>query len=177
MTDERIGVLPRVTSLMAGDLIVLERDPDGVPSSVAAELDGVIGAWIPYTPTFENFTLGDGALDFAYTKIGRTVMVGGRILFGSTSVIGDSPPLSISMPVAAVSGITDWPGQAVYRDNTGTSYVGMPRFNNNSGKIVLNALNASDTYLSLASGSLSPTVPFTWAVDDSIGIFIAYRAA
>lgn len=41
--------------------------------------------WVSYTPTFTNFSIGNGSLAFFWRRIGDTLEIQGRILFGTTT--------------------------------------------------------------------------------------------
>lgn len=59
---------------------------------------GIQAAWTTYTPTLTNITLGNGALDAAYMRIGHLVFVRFRFLAGSTTSYS-AGTLAFSAPV------------------------------------------------------------------------------
>lgn len=65
-------------------------------AGIAAE-----AAWTGYTPSFVNFTLGNGTVVGRYKKVGKTVHVQVQVTVGSTSAF--SGAVTISLPAAAVS--------------------------------------------------------------------------
>lgn len=138
----------------------------------AASVFANMGAWAAYTPSLTNITLGNGTLDFAWSRIGKTIQVRGRFLFGSTSSI--SGKLTFSLPVTAKT-ISVFPLWPCYIEDAGTAtFVGFMQM-------------ASTTTLELKSGNAggatlvptdsSSTSPMTWATNDQIGFYMTYEAA
>jgi hypothetical protein len=128
----------------------------------AAELNGIGESWISYTPTVGSITVGNGTLTGKYTRVNKVVFVRVTFVLGSTSAIaGDA---SIALPITGVDGTTlsGLVGTAVYRDNsTSISYWGWWR----------SFLGREGTF-----GTISATVPFTWATGDSIHVQATYEA-
>ena len=132
-----------------------------------------VGAWYSYTPTFNNFTLNNGTIAFAYTQIGKTVHVRGLITLGSTSVMGSN--MDISLPVtasASAAGLVV--GSAVLGDTGTARYLAMTTLDTTT-RFVLFTMLASGTYVSRTG--LASNVPFTWASTDNVQIQATYEAA
>jgi hypothetical protein len=129
------------------------------------------GAWTAYTPTYLNFTLGNGTIDFAFTRIGKTIHVRGLITLGSTSVMGATPLISTPVSAATAAGA---PLIAVtkYTDTGTAGYSGVAQLNT-ANFFQLMVSNVAGTYPVL--GSLSATVPYTWASTDVITINATYQ--
>ena len=129
--------------------------------------------WSSYTPTFTNFTLGNGTINFTYVQIGKTVHVRGLITLGSTSSVTGS--IIFSLPVSqattlsapalgntrmAESGASAWAGIVLAQSPTTVNCV---------------TTNVAGTYpLITSTGS---TVPFTWGTADTLTANITYQAA
>jgi hypothetical protein len=132
--------------------------------------------WQSWTPTYTNFTLGNGVVSYAqYAQIGDLVIVHFRILFGSTTSIDASDP-RFSLPVTAATGYgtTDYFGTCELFDS-GTAHVaGMVRAWTTS-QFNITCLDVASTYAKHVA--ISATIPFTWTTSDRIGCTFAYRAA
>lgn len=115
-------------------------------------------AWVTYTPGLANVTVGNGTLIGRYKEIGKTVHWEVRFTLGSTSVIGNDA--FFGQPTSAAS----QGANALYVDASASGwfngfwYGGYPRY--------------QGTF-----GTLTPTVPFTWAVNDFLLIYGTYEAA
>ena len=116
-------------------------------STTASGLVWDNSAWTSYTPATVNLTVGNGTLVGRYKQIGKTVSWEVRFTLGSTSAISNDA--FIEQPTAA----TSQGANALYVDSSaagwfnGFWYGGYPRY--------------QGTY-----GTLSATVPFTWATSD-----------
>lgn len=133
------------------------------------------GAWVSWTPTLVNITLGNGTQVAKYTQIGKTIHAYYKLTLGSTSAIAASP--SISLPVEANNATAEiceigsgqlldtsesFLIQSVIRLLSSTAF--RPR-----KLTVLGSL--------ISSASISNTSPFTWATGDSIEAYMTYEAA
>jgi hypothetical protein len=119
-----------------------------------------IGAWISYTPTTSNLTLGNGTITAKYNVVGKTIFLAIRFVLGSTSAISGSPTFTLP------SGFTSAPLSTFSPVGTGlatissTSYI-MTSVAISSNRVAAVVNNASGTY---ASGTdISSTIPATWA--------------
>jgi hypothetical protein len=133
------------------------------------------GAWISYTPTFTNFTLGNGTLDYAaYQQIGKTVIVRIRVVLGSTSSVSGN--INISLPITSKNYTQTHVdlGGALINDSGSATYGAYFGFGNTTS-VNLNTYDSAATHIRVALTSAS--VPMTWAVNDVfVGQFI-YEAA
>jgi hypothetical protein len=132
-------------------------------------ISGTGADWITFTPTFSNFTLGNGTVSFAYSKIGKTVHVRYSLTLGSTSSMGTGPSFALpfnngGMPSTNyVSNILD----------SGTAFfIGITRISSNTVEF---ALMRSDTLYPQLLG-ITSTVPFTWTTNDLISGTFTYQA-
>ena len=136
-------------------------------------INGTGAAWTSYTPTFNNFTLGNGTIDFAYTQIGKTVHVRGQITLGTTSVMGTN--MDISTPVtASASAASLVVGNSILGDTGTARYLASVSLDSTT-RFVLFTMLASGTYVSRTG--LTSTVPFTWTSTDNVQIQATYEAA
>jgi hypothetical protein len=128
---------------------------------------GSNGAWTSYTPTLGNITLGNGTLSFAYSQIGQTVNVRGRVTFGSTTSISgiatfSLPVTPLSFGYGAANIVAASLNYGAVSVITGTS-------------VVVWAYNSAGTYL--ARANTSATVPNTFTTADTISFSLTYEAA
>ena len=137
-----------------------------------------LGAWTAWTPTFTGFTTGNATLDFAYSKIGKTVHLRGSMIFGSTSAIPG--PFDLTLPLNLSSGYTFVQniGRVTVYDVGGSLYFGdMVKISGGTGgdtvRCVLNL--ASGT--TVANQEISATVPMTWVTGDVLFINGTFEAA
>jgi hypothetical protein len=132
-------------------------------------------AWTAYTPTFTNLTVGNGTLNFAYAKLGKTVFVRGIFTFGSTSsVTGTGVNMSLPFATNAVYAINHPFGDVAMLKPGVISSVAIGAYVT-STTVALRPLDASSTYLAMSN--MSSTVPFTWATSDNVKIIFTYEAA
>jgi hypothetical protein len=133
---------------------------------------GASYTWTSYTPTYNNFTLGNGTQTMKYLQIDKIVFVIGKITLGSTSSVTGN--IQISVPVA--EGMEDYITSfdcSYYDNSAATQYGGSGRVV--SGFISLQCLNASATYAT--DVEISATVPMTWAVNDIAIVAGFYQAS
>ena len=136
----------------------------------AAELNG-IGTYQSFTPTFSGFTLGNGTVKAAYTKINKFVHYYGGVTLGSTSSV--SGPLDVGLPVTAAEGILYHPSPCYFFNNLNL-YWGTC-INVSTSGIRLVASNATSTYL--YNSDVTGAVPFSWASGHTFFWNHVYRAA
>lgn len=142
--------------------------------------DGELGGfWTTFTPSWTDFTLGNGTEEHKYLEIGKTVYVKGNTTLGSTS----SVQLSISMtaPVTPNSSYDlgtnidqSIVGGALAMDKS-TSDLFPGTCNIRDGQISIQAILLSGTYAK--QQSYNTTIPFTWTTNDQISYSAIYEAA
>lgn len=139
-------------------------------------------AWIPFditwtawTPTFTNYTQGSGGTTQCYyTRIGKTIVAQVYVVSGTASSV--TGQIQVSLPVDhASSNRSSVVGNLFIRDiSPATSYIGNVALSGSApGKALLQALNASGTYLTATS--VAATVPMTWADGDYFAFTIIYQ--
>jgi hypothetical protein len=121
------------------------------------------GAWESFTPTWTNFTVGNGSvLKSHYCRSGNRCLVYWVVSLGSTSSVSGVITSSLPFTQANTTGY-DARGHALFYDATGPArYPGV--LIAASATVQFLALNAAGTYL--ATAATSSTVPFTWATGD-----------
>jgi len=119
-----------------------------------------IGTWTSYTPSFTNFTLGNGTAIGRYAQVNDLVFVEGQVVLGSTSVMGSTP--QIAHPVGTSSSEVFISNTLRY-DETGVgNYLGTIWIYYN--RINLGTLYTGSTWASV--GWIGATSPFTWGTGD-----------
>jgi hypothetical protein len=123
----------------------------------------VYGGYDSITPTFTDFTLGNGFEFCRHRRIGAMVHFYGRIFLGSTTVVGSNP--RISVPVGSSVNNAGVGAAWYFDDSAGLWHAGVctQAFGNVITFIYQNQL-------------LSATVPFTWAGSDQLNWSITYEA-
>jgi hypothetical protein len=119
------------------------------------------GGWTTWTPTFTNFTLGNGTLTARYQKIGKTVNYYLEVTLGSTSSVTGA--IIFTYPITPVSARQGGQGNATMGDSGVQGYIGaIGGWSATQGFLV--ALSTSGSYAGEAQ--TSATVPFTWTTND-----------
>ena len=128
-------------------------------------------AWVAYTPTLSNITLGSGGTSsFFYQRVGKMVNVRGRITLGTSGAL--SGVATFTLPVNAITADQFWQSGTILNDS-GTFYAGVVRVGTSTATVL--ALNASATYTTAVNTALN--VPFTWASGDILNVGFSYEAA
>lgn len=141
---------------------------------VQAVPTGIVGGGnvVSFTPSFTQFTLGNGTVDYAtYVRVQDFIFVQLKVTLGSTSSFAGSS--YFTCPVAPVETSQHAIGVIRFNDVTGEEYLGVA--NMSSGNIQMRPLNAGVTYLQYTT--TSSTIPFTWATGDSFTLTASYRLA
>jgi hypothetical protein len=132
------------------------------------------GAWRSFTPTFSNFTLGNGTVVARYAQIGKTVHFYVQVTLGSTSSVTGS--IAINAPVAKNSNMGAPIGQAFFQDS-GTAFQTAGYLQSSPGSNVFEAFAFLANLTYLQSAITSATIPFTWANTDLFGFRGTYEVA
>ena len=129
-------------------------------------------AWIAYTPTLSNITLGSGGTSaFYYQRVGKTVNVRGRITLGTSGAL--SGVATFTLPVNSVLADQFWDFGAILNDSGTTFYPGAVRVGTSTATVL--ATNAAGTYTTAVNTALN--IPFTWAINDVINVGFTYESA
>ena len=129
------------------------------------------GKWANYTPSFTNFTLGNGTVTARYCQINGIVFAEGTIQLGSTSVMGTSP--AIAHPVGTANSPLNFGHLATYFDAGTATYIG-------TLQITASGINLATLYTAgtwAESGYINATTPFTWTTSDEIFYSYWYEKA
>lgn len=157
----QVGALPRpiFNRALAG-----YANPTGdMPKAI------VMDAWAATIPTYSNLSLGNGSVDAAYCRNGRTVTYRGAITFGSTTSVTGA--IQVSLPVAAKS--ATWSIGSVIGEDSSASFARTFGAAEINPSIFATGINFAST----GNASWTATVPFTWATGDILRWTITYEAA
>lgn len=134
-------------------------------------------AWISWTPTWVNLTVGNGTVTARYKQIGKLVFCRLHVVFGSTTSIGGS--VTVSNPVTRLTyggtaTVTPLGMCRLFDTSAGTANEGYLA-NTSPTTSIIAVWGAGGAYV--AGLALSSTVPFTWATGDEINAQFSYEAA
>ena len=155
--------VPAITSVGANDTTLFA-------DSTAATGLSWGGNWAAFTPSFNNFTLGNGTVIARTRKSNKVQQVFIEITLGSTSVVSNFPQLVL--PAAYVYPFVARNGYH-YDVSTDTRYLstGWTQY----GVFYFGSEVTSGAYNSW--GYVFPTVQFTWATGDIISYNFTYEVA
>jgi hypothetical protein len=156
---------PAILSVGANDLVL---------TAASGEATGLkySGAWISYTPTWTNFTVGNGVVSAKYCQVGKLVTVSVAVLFGSTTAITGGF-VQLSGPITGVQNAR--PVGRLYMQDFGVAeYLGLVK-QDAASVFALCPEVVSTTYTNI--GNLNSTTPFTWATNDFFELYFSYMAA
>ena len=133
--------------------------------------------WFNYTPTYTNFTLGNGTVVASFQQLGKTIHTKFLITLGSTSSVTGGG-VAISLPVTSSSTayrafVTPIGVGGAY-DSGGLLYHGEV-FWGSTTTVRVRIFETSSTYGTV--GDITSTVPFTFGTDDQIYASFTYEAA
>jgi hypothetical protein len=132
------------------------------------------GAWTNYTPTFTNFTLGNGSLTVSrYAQIGKVVFVKITVALGSTSVMGSGP--TFTLPKTSVTGGYAPSGSTTLLDSGSAYYNAVPFIVGGGTSCEINSMLTNGTYMQ--QGPVTASQPFTWTTNDGFILDFNYEVA
>jgi hypothetical protein len=139
-----------------------------------SQVDGLIGAWASWTPTWTGLTVGNGTYNFAkYKQIGKTVFFAIDFSFGTTTSVAGNP-LYLTLPINRSSVWGTGLFSCIFNDTGLASYPGVVNTNgSDASSIILRPINTAGTYGSV--GEVTSTVPFTWGSTDRIQVQGSYE--
>jgi len=122
-----------------------------------------------FTPTFTNITVGNGTVTGRQCTNGSLTTVFGSIKFGSTTSVGGG--MSTILPTSFTTPWERAQKLISYRDDsTNSEYVGTTYPNGATGfyfgRMGTNGINGN---------TIDATIPFTWAVNDTITFLLQYE--
>ena len=85
---------------------------------------GTSWAWKSWTPTWTNFTIGNGTNDCKYIQIGKTVFYRVYTTLGGSSVVGTYPTFTLPVTSIATPSVLFPIGRFIYDNNGGSGFNG-----------------------------------------------------
>lgn len=133
-------------------------------------------AWISWTPTLTNMTLGNGTVTARYTRVGRTIKFYFKFVLGSTSAVGTAPRFSLPVTTSGLyttAGL-DRLGDAAILDS-GVGVFSASCWWGSSTTALMDYWNATGTPVTAAA--ITATAPMTWTTGDVLLAEGTYEAA
>jgi hypothetical protein len=130
------------------------------------------GDWTTWTPTYTNFTLGNGTVTARYQKIGKTVNFSIDITFGSTTSVSGLIQVSVPVNASNAAGAYFANGRAFDSSTTLNWLLNAVVITN---FVYVFNMDSSGTYIQRTA--TSSTAPITWATGDTINLVGSYEVA
>lgn len=128
--------------------------------------------WAAEGISYDNITIGNGAVYAAYTHVGALVICRWFLQFGSTTSFSSTP--GIVLPAAPVGSYVQHCalGTMSFYDNSAGSGT------RQGGTLVIN-FGSHAFFLddSAAGSTVNATTPFTWSTNDRISFIATYEAS
>jgi hypothetical protein len=123
-----------------------------------------IGKWTTFTPSWNNFTAGNAAQDWAYCIINDVMIVTGRTVLGDTSSMGSNP----SFDIPAGKTADKWSrGSAILReDGVATLFGALSATGPGGSSIGVFRYEVSGS--NIRSNLITSATPFNWGDSDYI---------
>lgn len=136
-----------------------------------------LGGWdTTWSPTYTNFTLGNGTQVTRFTRQGRSIEFVLNVILGSTSVMGTDPQFTLPASIATSAYTTNISsiGEVTILDSGTAVFRGGVRFLS-VDKGVMVVYDSSATHL--RETSITSTIPMTWTTSDQFTVRGHYEAA
>ena len=133
------------------------------------------GGYTTWTPTYTDFTLGNGTVSARYAQIGKLVHCQLRVILGPTSSVAGL--ITFTLPITASTAVQGGYlglNEAACLDSGTAQYPSRCALISSTQAVIF-ALAAGGTYVS--TQSTSSTVPFTWTTNDQFLVNFVYEAA
>lgn len=137
-----------------------------------------LGAWLSWSPSYTNLTIGGGTVSAKYTRLGRMIAFRFRFAFGAGSAVGGDPTFTLPVTPATTYAVSASQGDSlgsVRIIDLGTADFSGQAFHQASGVCAPKVGTASGTFTSFAG--LNAASPMTWAIGDVLMVDGLYEAA
>ena len=131
-----------------------------------------LGTATAFTPSWNNFTVGNAVESWYYSQINDLVIVHGVTQLGSTSAVTGGVTMDYPIGTPIVTGSIS-AGHAFYEDADGTNMLGLILLSASSAS--LREYNVSGSLITF--GTVNATSPFTWTTDDEFRVSFIYQIA
>lgn len=140
---------------------------------------GIQAAWTAYTPTWTatstNPVLSDGTITGKYRQIGKTIEFYAQITMGGSTTFGSGAWI-VGLPVAELTSVK-WAFSGMARDVSTSQNFPAKALSSVAAPAGTVQILCDSTTAGATLRSVSGTVPFTWAVSDTLYIAGTYEAA
>jgi hypothetical protein len=130
------------------------------------------GAGTSFTPTFTNYTRGNGTSVAYYVTVNKLVYLYVLETFGTTSSISGGISMTLPLTAARTAAISS---TKLTLTDTGTNFYQGNLLATSTTSVTLYIDGADTTYV--AARAISSTAPFTWGNTDSFGFGLVYESA
>jgi hypothetical protein len=138
----------------------------------AAQMNSIGEAAVSFTPTFTNYTRGNGTSIAYYTLVNKLCYVYVQETLGTTSIMGTGPEMTLPVTAARTTSV---PITKIRIDDTGANVFFGTILPGGATSIDLYADNSAGTYLAFAT--LNETTPMTWKNTDKFSFGFVYETA
>ena len=136
---------------------------------------GTLFEWVDYTPSYNDFTVGNATVISQYCRINEIVFWRFELEVGSTTAFHASSAPRISYPIAAEeTWLAATGGNLFCEDTSGTDYYGA-LYRYSGTEVRLGYFNVSSNKIKF--DSIDATAPFTWTTGDRLMFTDWYRPA
>jgi len=141
----------------------------------AAQLNG-IGEATTWTPTYTNFSLGNGTITARYVRANKLIFAYFAITCGTTSAFTGTQ-MQISLPITATTppNLSILGGVNIFDSSSGIQYLGAIQSVSSATSVAVQLLGTASTYGTI--GYTNATTPITLATGDLIVGNFVYEAA
>jgi len=155
-----------LSAVTTGAVTASSATVSGAVTATAGQLNA-FGAYQSYTPTYSNFTLGNGTVVGQYYRVGNMVAGSFEITVGTTSAV--SGTIGVSLPSNFDTAQPSCFGCGLALDTSGgtAAYRGLTLHKNGTNNVVF----VVDT-----GNLVNATVPFTWASTDVLRGTFTYKS-
>lgn len=136
---------------------------------------GSTWAWQFWTTTWTQLTIGNATTTYAYSQIGKLVILVIRVVFGNTTSMGTNPTFTLPVTASANFNAALLPiGSATIEDSGTATFKGYVAIaSTTTGRIYVE--KADSTYVT-ADTQLTSSVPMIWTTNDAIRLTAMYEA-
>lgn len=130
----------------------------------AADLNGLLGELVAYTPSNSNIVVGNGLMTGEYVLVGPLCYVSWVLQFGSTTSFSGGVSIGLPFEAASPNALEARMGDAGTRN-----YIGQAAVTAGSALAGLRHTESGN------SGNVNATNPFTWTTNDTIvvgGVYV-----
>jgi len=157
---------PESSDYVADGATAIENLADAIDTTVAG-----LGEWVSFTPSWNNFTIGNGSEIWYYSVVNEMLFISGRTTWGSTTSL--SGALQMEIPYGTgIMNLSQPVGSANYNQSGGSNYVG---FVTTAGGTTLGFREFNVSGSLIEQANIFAGSPFTWGTDDQIRATMTLR--